>query len=453
MNNNEEELQYLNQKNPIINKLSSLEIYSEDNKLTNVDTLEKLTQIYFQPMHPGSLRASIFCLICVTLGSGMLPLPYFLKANGIILTLILFFLCAFSTLYTLKILINLSYKNQIYSYNELVGKYYGYKSKMEIYSIIVLLINSLGSIIAWNALINKFIKDILLYFSFCNDKNELYTFYFALLILCLIQIPLATFKTVAKFYIISTIGIIQILYVILVVMIEFPVNFKKNFNFNSFIRNKNNFINVNWKLVEMPLVFFIAFGNHSTILSVVNEIQNKSKMRVRNAGRLTFYSEMTIYLIVMIFSFFSTLDKTNEVFLDRAHLSTLMFVGEFLMLILMICNISLYYYMMLPLLELFFNNKQKFDLPINFLMAFTTLTILTFISFYVEKIIHIFSFIGASAQVSLIFVLPLSLYMKNNEMKLSGLKKTGIIGLICLFCFIGMMFFVLLIVDFYVKVM
>ena len=102
---------------------------------------------------------------------------------------------------------------------------------------------------------------------------------------------------------------------------------------------------------------------------------------------------------------------------------------------------------------MFFNNKQKFDLPINFLMAFTTLTILTFISFYVDKIIHIFSFIGASAQVSLICVLPLSLYMKHNEAKLSGLKKTGIIGLICLFCFIGMMFFILLIVDFHIKVM
>ena len=50
MNNNEEELQYLNQKNPIINKLSSLEIYSEDNKLTNVDTLEKLTQIFIMKL-------------------------------------------------------------------------------------------------------------------------------------------------------------------------------------------------------------------------------------------------------------------------------------------------------------------------------------------------------------------------------------------------------------------
>ena len=43
MNNNEEELQNLN---PAINKLSSLEIYSEDNKLTKVDTLEKTMDYY-----------------------------------------------------------------------------------------------------------------------------------------------------------------------------------------------------------------------------------------------------------------------------------------------------------------------------------------------------------------------------------------------------------------------
>ena len=44
---------------------------------------KKLKLIYFQPLRPGSLRASIFGLVCVTLGTGMLPLPYFFKSNGI----------------------------------------------------------------------------------------------------------------------------------------------------------------------------------------------------------------------------------------------------------------------------------------------------------------------------------------------------------------------------------
>ena len=153
-------------------KCSSLEIND------NIDSFQKIKQIYFQPMRPGSLRASIFCLICVTLGTGMLPLPYFFKSNGIILTLFIFFFCAFSTLLTLKILINLSYKNKIYSYNELVAQYFGKGSSMESYSITMLLINSLGSIIAWSVLINKFIKDILMFFNCESDKVDLYVLYF-----------------------------------------------------------------------------------------------------------------------------------------------------------------------------------------------------------------------------------------------------------------------------------
>ena len=42
-----------------------------------------LRNTYFSPLAPGSLRASIFALVCVTLGSGMLPLPYFFRKNGI----------------------------------------------------------------------------------------------------------------------------------------------------------------------------------------------------------------------------------------------------------------------------------------------------------------------------------------------------------------------------------
>jgi vesicular inhibitory amino acid transporter len=435
-------------------RFTSLEIGSKEINFTNInDFYGKVRQIYFQPMHPGSLRASIFCLICVTLGSGMLPLPYFFKTNGIILTLLIYFFCAFSTLRTLKILCNLSYKTKIYSYNELVAHYFGQNSKMVIYSITVLLINSLGSIIAWSVLISKFLKDIYEYINIPQYKIDLFVFYTSLIILCFIQIPLATFKTVAEFYIVSTIGIIQILYVIIVLIIEFPFYFTKYFHYKLFFNNTSNFFNVNLKLVEMPLCFFIAFGNHSTILSVIYEIQNKTKNRVQNAGRLTFYSELVIYLIIMFISFFSTFDYTNEIYLDRPHVSKLMIIGELFMMILMICNISLYYYMMIPLLQLFFNDNKPFKLKQSFLMAFTTLTLLTFISFYIKHIITLFSFIGASAQVSLIFVLPINLYMVDNKDTLSVAKRRGLKLTIGFFCFIGLMFFMLLIVDQFINVM
>ena len=82
-----------------------------------------LTNLFSQP----SLRSSIFALICVTLGTGMLPLPYFFKTNGVVLTMVMYAFCGIATYLTLKILINMAYLNNTYSYNDLVAKYYGKK--------------------------------------------------------------------------------------------------------------------------------------------------------------------------------------------------------------------------------------------------------------------------------------------------------------------------------------
>ena len=90
--------------------------------LNSIETSSiNLRKTYFSPLAPGSLRASIFALICVTLGSGMLPLPYFFKRNGIFLSLIIFLFCGFCTLFTLKISLELTNKNKIYVYNEIVS--------------------------------------------------------------------------------------------------------------------------------------------------------------------------------------------------------------------------------------------------------------------------------------------------------------------------------------------
>ena len=399
------------------------------------DSSISLRKTYFSPLAPGSLRASIFALVCVTLGSGMLPLPYFFRKNGIFLSLIIFLFCGFCTLFTIKILLELAHKNKIYVYNDLVGIYFN--NHMITYSIIVLLINSLGSIIAWNVIILNFIKEILIYF---NIYHESYPYYISLIILCFILIPISTYQTISKFYIVSTIGIIQILYVVLVVLLEFPMYFKENlesWKFKVEFFHNFNFLSV----IEMHLNFIIAFGNHSTLLSVVEEIKNKTKSRVMEVGEGTFYSELFIYLIIMFFSYFSTFNHTKTVFLDRPHHTILLLFAQFFMITLMICNILLYYYMLIPMLQIFFNNNKKFNLLQNFYYSFIVLTILIVISFYIENIVNIFSFIAASAQVSFIFIIPLSVYIKANP-GISKFKKILIILEIVYFTFIGLMFFI-----------
>lgn len=110
--------------------------------------LQEWKYLYFQPITKGSVRASIFCLLCVSVGSGVLSLPYNIKVPGLILGMIIFLISSFATYWTLNLLKEAAYKDKIYSYGELVEKYYG--KKLLITTEVILVINNMGSIVAWN---------------------------------------------------------------------------------------------------------------------------------------------------------------------------------------------------------------------------------------------------------------------------------------------------------------
>ena len=162
---------YIENGNTKIRQISNLSDYEdkdfeninikEENNNKNIQIKKKptlddisLSSLLFRPIQSGSLRSSVYGLICVTLGTGMLPLPYFFRTNGILLTLIIFFFCAFPTYITLKLLTTMSYEFKIYAFDKLIAHLFGRNSLMEIYTIIVLLINSFGSIIMWNVFIS-----------------------------------------------------------------------------------------------------------------------------------------------------------------------------------------------------------------------------------------------------------------------------------------------------------
>ena len=69
---------------------------------------------------------------------------------------------------------------------------------------------------------------------------------------------------------------------------EYPMYFREkltNWELNVKFFHHFNFLSV----IEMHLNFIIAFGNHSTLLSVVEEIKNKTKSRVMEVGEGIFY--------------------------------------------------------------------------------------------------------------------------------------------------------------------
>ena len=177
--------------------------------------------------------------------------------------------------------------------------------------------------------------------------------------------------------------------------------------------------------MEIPFVLFTSFGNHSTILSVVQEIDKKTEKRVLKVGKYTFFGEFYIYIYLVLICFFSTYSHTydNEIFLIRPKITFLMTLGQFFMVILMICNISLYYFTTLPTLQYMFNKNKEFNNKQNIVAANLMLLILTFISFFLSDLDKILTFLGIFAQVSLLFIIPMNLYLKMKEDRIKQRKK------------------------------
>ena len=215
---------------------------------------EAMTTVFFRPVHHDSLSSSIFCMICVTLGTGMLPIPHLFSSNGLILTFILFLFFSFPTYKTMQILIKISHNNKIYNFPELVSKYFGNNSFMTKLTIIALLINSFGCIILWNVYINKFSIGLIEFFAedYATNQNGNYI---CLIILIFIQIPLAIYNKGNEFDLMATVGFFQIVYVLVVLIIEFPSYIEEFYDKKIFFRIKTYFNNKILKLWRFLLCY------------------------------------------------------------------------------------------------------------------------------------------------------------------------------------------------------
>ena len=178
-------------------------------------------------------------------------------------------------------------------------------------------------------------------------------------------------------------------------------------------------------------------------MSVVEQIKSKTTKRVLNIGKYTFFGEFFVYIYLVIICFFSTYYHTsdNEIFLIRPNITFLMTLGQFFMVILMVCNISLYYFTTLPTLQFIFNEGEEFEEKQNFLAAILMLCTLTFISFFISNLDNILTFLGIFAQVSLIFIVPISLYLKKNKNTISLKYKIFYIILITFYSILGIVGF------------
>ena len=94
-------------------------------------------------------------------------------------------------------------------------------------------------------------------------------------------------------------------------------------------------------------------------MNVLSEMEHRTTKRINKLLFNTHYTEVVLYIITMFVGYFSTFNETSDIFINRQDQSILMMIGKIFYIFIMICNIGMYYYMVIPYYDYIFNNEGE----------------------------------------------------------------------------------------------
>jgi hypothetical protein len=151
----------------------------------------------------------------------------------------------------------------------------------------------------------------------------------------------------------------------------------------------------------------------------------------------------------MFIGYFSTFDDTDDIYINRADQSIFMIFGKATFIILLICNIGLYYYMNRYEFESVFNPENaKVTMNRRVTCSLVVLSTLLLISLEFDNVVLLLSFIGGTGNVYIIFIVPVLLYLKSFNPESKFIYYAFMITV----TFIGASNTILSIVHFFIKV-
>jgi len=159
-------------------------------------------------------------------------------------------------------------------------------------------------------------------------------------------------------------------------------------------------------LIDVICIYLFCFGNQTIILDVLDDIRTKTQKKVEIVVKTSFYIELTCYTLIIFIGYFSTFDKTTDIFINREGESKIMVWAKLFYCLIIICDIAMLYYWCRSGIEWTVGLvDRKFTFWENFFSATIVLSTLTVLSYFTD-VITIMSFLGATAQIYFVFFIP-----------------------------------------------
>jgi amino acid permease len=383
---------------------------------------------WFGPVKGGSLRGSTIAMASITFGAGCLAFPAAVKNTGPIVALLIFILCAAFSYYTLYLLLENGSKAKIMDYNLLLE--HATSKRVVLISDINNIILCVGVIVSYQFTVYPFMQNLLfLYFGVeenTTNKIIVMTVYF----LC-IQIPLSLLKNISTLQYASIVGTIALVYSIIVIVVEMFFYIDQNIQDEKAI---NIWKPISFEYLETFSTFMFGFSSHNGIFQVFTELKRPSVKRYYKVLGRSFTIEVILYLAIAFCGYFSTLENTPPVFLDRDDLKGFndYFIrfAKLTLFICLHCSMAINYNIMRMSVKTTFFNSENIPFIKDLIITIFTYIATNLLVLQITKISQILGIIGGVCTMVICFVNPILIHISLNKKKL--FDKSNIISLIIL---------------------
>ena len=389
---------------------------------------------------------------------------------SIIMTPVCIILGGIANIWSYHILGDLYQRYQINNYEHLCLKVCG--KKMTLFLVITLNIYTVGLLLIHQVLIYRLLGGVInviggydydSMLTFLKDTywDEMWVkvvvnFGIAIAII----FPLCLVTDMKKLNISSTIGVFTTLFILLVVLVQFPFYFIDYLDKRYIKDDESTHVNIynvkkgftkQVQFFQCFALFFFCFTGHNGLLPALEHLENPTPKRRAKLYNIAIIMDMIIYFIISLCGYLSTPEDVVDIVFERKRLwkkDVVMTIARILLIPMAVskiqCNHNIW---RISFVSFRGDDHKKISKKFNMIFTGITLLITTLLSSLYQNIVGYISLIGCFCVVFPAFLIPPIMYMYTCGLPKNHWKVWMQIALGALLCTIGYISGILGLID------
>ncbi|CAH6791382.1 sodium-coupled neutral amino acid symporter 2 isoform X1 [Phodopus roborovskii] len=411
---------------------------------------------YETDFHPGttSFGMSVFNLSNAIVGSGILGLSYAMANTGIALFIILLTFVSIFSLYSVHLLLKTANEGGSLLYEQLGHKAFGLAGKLAASGSITM--QNIGAMSSYLFIVKYELPLVIKALMNIEEQNGLWYLngdYLVLLVSLVLILPLSLLRNLGYLGYTSGLSLLCMMFFLIVVickkfqipcpealMINETVNatsalalLVSNVTLNTTTTadccRPRYFIFNSQTVYAVPILTF-SFVCHPAVLPIYEELKGRSRRRMMNVSKISFFAMFLMYLLAALFGYLTFYGQVESELLHTyskvVGTDILLLVVRLAVLMAVTLTVPVVIFPIRSSVTHLLCAAKEFSWWRHSVITVAILAFTNLLVIFVPTIRDIFGFIGASAAAMLIFILPSAFYIKLvKKESLRSVQKIG----------------------------